>query len=261
MGKTKDKDGVPGDVAIQMAADFGLNIDESLNILKKKHQFVRKVYTCLSLQLSFTAVWMLVCMQEGWPVYKFLMNDDKSSTSTALMLFYVSLALYLVAVIVFYCFAHSAKKKLAWVMFFLLTAAMAYQIGFIGALYQRGNKREIVLAAMGMTTFMTIGLTAFAIQSKTDFTSYYGIAYIVLLCMMITSFFMFIFRANNLMNMIYAGVGVLLFSFYIVADTQMILKKDILEQDDYLLGAVILYVDIIQLFLYILRLLNGASGD
>ena len=48
---------------------------------------------------------------------------------------------------------------------------------------------------------------------------------------------------------------IILTCIYIVYDTKMICEK--LSIDDYVIGALMLYTDIIQLFLYILR----ASGN
>ena len=53
-------------------------------------------------------------------------------------------------------------------------------------------------------------------------------------------------------------MGVILFGIYLVIDTALILQggKYGLTIDDYILGALILYIDIINLFLFILRLLR-----
>ena len=56
-------------------------------------------------------------------------------------------------------------------------------------------------------------------------------------------------------------VGVLLFSFYLLYDTQIIIggkhRRYQIEEDSYVLASVALYLDIINMFLYILELLNG----
>jgi hypothetical protein len=53
---------------------------------------------------------------------------------------------------------------------------------------------------------------------------------------------------------LYCSLGVILFGIYLVIDTQMIIggKRFSISYDDYVLGALILYIDIIQIFLYIL---------
>jgi FtsH-binding integral membrane protein len=70
-------------------------------------------------------------------------------------------------------------------------------------------------------------------------------------------FNVFILRSSllsNLMALVIAGI----YSVYILIDTQLVLggKNKELTLDNYVLGAMILYVDIIQLFLKILQLLG-----
>lgn len=52
------------------------------------------------------------------------------------------------------------------------------------------------------------------------------------------------------MYIVITGGLVLLFSFYIVWDTRMIMER--FGYDDYIIAAIILYVDIINLFLKVL---------
>ena len=60
---------------------------------------------------------------------------------------------------------------------------------------------------------------------------------------------------NSTMNLIYAIGGTLLFSGYVVYDTYLINRR--LSPDEYILGAISLYLDFINLFLNILRLLSN----
>ena len=57
-------------------------------------------------------------------------------------------------------------------------------------------------------------------------------------------------------SQVYALVGSVIFSLYIVFDTWLITKT--LSYDEYILGAINLYLDLINLFLFILRLLTGS---
>ena len=54
--------------------------------------------------------------------------------------------------------------------------------------------------------------------------------------------------------MLLCALGVLLFGLYLIFDTQLILGKGrySLSIDDYILGALVLYVDIIMIFIYLL---------
>jgi protein lifeguard len=50
-------------------------------------------------------------------------------------------------------------------------------------------------------------------------------------------------------------------SLYIIYDTQLIVgnKQNKLEIDDYIFAAMALYIDIVRLFIYILRILGAAK--
>jgi FtsH-binding integral membrane protein len=60
---------------------------------------------------------------------------------------------------------------------------------------------------------------------------------------------------SSTLSLIYAIGGTLLFSGYIVYDTYLINRR--LSPDEYILGAISLYLDFINLFLSILRLLSN----
>ena len=81
------------------------------------------------------------------------------------------------------------------------------------------------------------------------------ILFLCLLILGITSMFV----DSPLLTNIYCCFGVLLFGFYLVIDTQMIVggKSVELAIDEYALAAMLLYIDIVQIFMYILRLLSN----
>jgi protein lifeguard len=57
--------------------------------------------------------------------------------------------------------------------------------------------------------------------------------------------------------MFYCSLGVIIFGIYIIIDIQMIVggKRFEISYDDYIFAALILYIDIIRLFLYVLAML------
>ena len=57
--------------------------------------------------------------------------------------------------------------------------------------------------------------------------------------------------------MVFSVGGALLFSGYILYDTSVILHK--LGPDDYIVAAINLYLDIVNLFLYLLQILRGCQ--
>jgi FtsH-binding integral membrane protein len=67
------------------------------------------------------------------------------------------------------------------------------------------------------------------------------------------------FTSSPFIQNLYCCIGVILFGFYLIIDTQMILGGKTVEiaVDEYFLAAMLLYIDIIQIFLYILQLLGN----
>lgn len=113
-----------------------------------------------------------------------------------------------------------------------------------------------VLIAFGICMGVTIGLTIFACQTKIDFTVCAGVLVSLLWSLIIFGFLMIWFRSQALMTF-YAWIGAFIFSCFIVVDTQMIVGgKHALQftPDDYIAAALNLYLDIVNLFLYILRI-------
>lgn len=103
-------------------------------------------------------------------------------------------------------------------------------------------------------------LTIYACNTEEDFTTKFGILLVLLACLIvlgITSFFV----SSPFLTNLYCCVGVLLFGVYLVIDTQLIMggKSVELRIDEYALAAMLLYIDIIQIFLYILRLLSNKN--
>ena len=109
-----------------------------------------------------------------------------------------------------------------------------------------------------MTATITVVLTIFAIRTKTDFTThdvFCPILFASLLCLFICYLFM---AFSSWWHPVVAAILVIVYGLYIVHDTQLITgdKKYSLSYDDYIVGALIVYIDIVMLFLELLRLLG-----
>merc|ERR1712039_1155852 len=95
-----------------------------------------------------------------------------------------------------------------------------------------------------------------------DFTGF-GIYLLVALVVLIIGGFVLMFFPSPLGQKIYSIFGTLLFSFFIVYDTQLIVggkhKKHQFSVDDYVFAAINLYLDIINLFLLLLQLFGSRN--
>ena len=81
----------------------------------------------------------------------------------------------------------------------------------------------------------------------------------MVVCGFVGSFFSAFYQTEWIQNL-YAGAGCLIFSMYIVYGTQLIVGGDHhkyqFSEDDYVFAAINIYLDIVNLFIYILQLLN-----
>ncbi|CAF3910327.1 unnamed protein product, partial [Rotaria sordida] len=133
------------------------------------------------------------------------------------------------------------------------TLSMGYMLGMISAYY----KVESVLIAVGITTFVCLGITLFSFQTKYDFTSCFGVLFVATLALLIFGI-VCIFTYSRIMYTIYAGLGALIFSMFLAIDTQLIMggKQHEISAEDYVFASLMLYIDVVYIFLYLLMLLG-----
>lgn len=135
------------------------------------------------------------------------------------------------------------------------TALEAYSISVIVSFYES----KIVLEALILTAGIFVALTLFACQTKYDFTSWmpylYGAVWGLILFGLMAAFFPY----NSTAELIYGGIAALVFSAYILVDTQLVMRHYHVEEE--IAAAISLYLDIINLFLAILRILNSQSNN
>jgi protein lifeguard len=136
----------------------------------------------------------------------------------------------------------------------VFTALEAYTISVITSFYES----RIVLTALVFTLAIFVALTAFACQSKYDFTSWIPYLFGGLWILIIFGFMAAFFPFNSKVELGYGIVCALIFSGYILVDTQLVMRHYHVEEE--IAAAISLYLDIINLFLAILRILNSQQN-
>lgn len=148
---------------------------------------------------------------------------------------------------------HSYPTNLLFLSVF--TVLEAYTISVIVTFY----KTQAVLNAVVLTAGVFVFLTAFACQTKFDFTSWFPYLFGGLWGLIMFGFVAMFLPYSSTTELIYGGLGALVFSGYILYDTQMILRKHHVEEE--IAAAISLYLDVINLFLAILRILNSQQSN
>lgn len=207
--------------------------------------FIRKVYGILSFQLLFTfAMVTLSCMNKSFS------NFQIQNTA----IFYLCLIASLITSITLICFRGiSRSTPLNYILLGVFTFCESYLVSFIcGA-----TNPNIVLMAAAMTCGVVLALTYYAYTTKTDFTVMGGLFFVIGIVMLLFGLFL-LFTNNRVLHILYSSLGVVAFSLYLIYDTQLIVgnHENKLEIDDFIVGAMMLYLDIINLFLHILKLLK-----
>lgn len=117
--------------------------------------------------------------------------------------------------------------------------------------------------AVGLTALIVIALTVFAFQTKVDFTMMGGVLCIFVLLLFVLSIIAIFFQ-SRLFDFLIACGGAVIFSLYIIYDTQIMMggeHKYSISPEEYVFAALNLYLDIVQLFIYMLRILRYLQND
>ncbi|XP_047481793.1 protein lifeguard 1-like [Penaeus chinensis] len=210
--------------------------------------FIRKVYAILCTQLLIT--FGLVAIFVWVPaVSNYALNNQWT--------LWVAIGLTFTMIIALSCCGNLRRKSpYNFIALFVFTLCEAYLLGIVSASYQG---KEVAIAIVA-TAVVTLVLTLFAFQTKYDFTMMGGFLLVSLTVLLIFGILAAIW-SNAIVNMVYACLGVLLFSFYLVFDTQLIIggnHKFAYSPEEYVFAALNLYLDIINLFMYILAIIGGS---
>ena len=203
--------------------------------------FISKVYLVLWLQLMVTSIFIGCCNQLE-PVQMFML----SPIGTSLM--FPAVILLLTMTCMLSCYQDTLRvKPYSYIYLSVFTLLMSYMVGYTGIAY---NLNTLLLSGISTLSIFS-GLSIYAIQTKYDYTDKGGYLLAGLFGLIVLLIFVS-FTNYNTLNIVYAVGGSVLFSFYIVYDTQLIIggehKKIMFHTDDYVLAAVSLYLDVINLF-------------
>lgn len=145
------------------------------------------------------------------------------------------------------------KYPINIIIFSLLTVIEA---SLLSALCIVSNPRHILMA-LSITAICVLFLTIYSIQTKYDFTSYMLILLYFSIALTVVSFIYLFFPRTKTVELVLAPIGALFASFSLVVTTQAIVGKGkyYIYEDSYVTAALLLYSEIIDLFVYILRII------
>jgi hypothetical protein len=124
--------------------------------------FITKVYTLLVVQIAITVIICTAMMQFGG--YDFYVWSRTAGAWTKLTSIIVTLCLICAM------FSYKREHPLNLILLFSFTVCMSYSIGITTTAYAAAGLSVLVIEAFAITAIVFIGLTAFAMYSKIDFS-------------------------------------------------------------------------------------------
>jgi len=211
-----------------------------------KGGFIRKVYSILTIQLLVTAASSALFMFHTG-VQQWVMTNPS--------MLYTALFLPFGFIMALHCYKNSHPTNV-WLLAGF-TLCESYTVGFVCALYYQTGAGLIVLQALVLTAAVFVSLSTYVLVTKKDFSWLGGGLCAVLVVLIFWGFLNSFFPIPGA-HMVFSLVGALLFAGYILYDTSQLIHN--YGPDDYIVATISLYLDIINLFLYLLELLRYLQG-
>uniref|UniRef100_A0A7S3CV81 Uncharacterized protein n=2 Tax=Palpitomonas bilix TaxID=652834 RepID=A0A7S3CV81_9EUKA len=225
--------------------------------------FIRKVYVILTMQLLLTVAIVSATMLAGCQALPDpVIPDGTNYTCPAVVymnnniwVFWTSFALTIVTMCILFCVRQKHPANL--IMLFVFTIFESITVAAVVATYANTNEgRRAVVIAAAVTLALFVSLTIFAAQSKIDFRFIPVLIFSLIWISLIWLLFAFLPWGFSFIYM-WGLLGAIIFSLYIIYDTHLVMKR--LGPDEWVLGAVNLYIDVINLFICLLALIGGGG--
>lgn len=145
------------------------------------------------------------------------------------------------------------KNALTYALFTLISGITLIPVisSFLGA-----NLGYVIIQALIGTLSIVGLLTVYTLTTKKDYMQFSTILFYILIGVIILSI-LNIFFGNSLFSLLISSIVVVLFSFYIIMDTQEVLYTDIEPLD----AAMNIYLDILNIFVSLLNILGILEKD
>jgi modulator of FtsH protease len=204
------------------------------------NKVLKNTYMLLSATLIWSAVLASVSMAISPPPFISLVT----SISALLLLWFV--------------LPRTANSSAGLGMVFLITGLLGFGLGPTLNYYASiPNGGQIIATAFGGTGLIFVGLSAYALTSKRDFSFMGGFLFIGMMVVMVASLVGIFVQMPALQLTISAAI-VLLMSGLILFETSQIINGG---ETNYLMATVSLYLSVLNLFTALLHLLGVFGGN
>jgi len=207
--------------------------------------FLRKVYGILATQLAVTSIVSAIMMALWQPhLQQILAENSWLLILNALATLGVTLALALWK-------EGRQSYPTNFILLAVFTALNSISVGVFVSMYDT----QLVVVAFCITTLVVVALSLYTLtQTTRDFSSSGGMLFSLLMACTIGGFANIWLRSSFIEMALCIG-GAFLFSCYIVYDTDQIMRR--VSAEEYVIAVITLYLDIINLFLKVVKILDA----
>ncbi|XP_010556773.1 PREDICTED: BI1-like protein [Tarenaya hassleriana] len=211
--------------------------------------FIRKVYSIIAFQLLATIA-VAATVVSVRPIALFFATTG------------AGLALYIVLIItpfIVMCplYYYHQKHPVNYFLLGIFTLALAFAVGLTCAF----TSGKIILESVILTTAVVLALTFYtfwASKKGYDFNFLGPFLFASVIVLIVFALVQVLFPLGRIGVMIYGCLGSIIFSGYIIYDTDNLIKR--YSYDEYIWAAISLYLDIINLFLSLLTLFRASDS-
>ena len=247
----KEKQEYPVEVKAHEQSNNSVEIDDNDTLIQLSVRigFIRKVYGILTIQLLITFGTVLICQLK--PIKFFIFHNQIFAANLLIFSFSLFIILYLVLA----C-CRSISRKVPYNYLFLLGITLCQTISC--AITSSIYSFQIVSIALVLTIISTFAISFYACTTKNNFSTCRIGLYVIFSQMFTIGIIAVLFRVKALYTF-YTFCSTICVGIYLVYDTQIIIGKLGVGYsiDDYIFAALEIYIDIIRLFLYILKIVGN----
>ena len=210
---------------------------------KIREGFISKVYGIIAYQIIITSI----------VVYFGLVNSSfQELLLSSISLYYICFFISLLCILLPICIPMIYQKvPMNYIILTIFTLSYSWMIAAVTCRYTISS----VMLALFLTFITVVTLSIYAWKTKDDFTVVGGTLSVCLVLLIFISIF-YLFLPLDLFYIILVYGSLVLFSIYLIYDTQLLIGKGKVKfsEDDYILAAINIYLDVIILFLKILQI-------
>ncbi len=215
-----------------------------------RNNFIRKVFSLTAVQIFVTGLIVNFFVSQRW-FYK--LNYQFGG-----FVLIAGLAAFILSLVLRFSTTASQTVPLNYILLGIFTFAESYCVGFIAGQYDK----DTVVTAMYLTAAVVGSLAFYAYKSKTEINYYGGLIVLLSMGVLSLSFINWFTRFGFIESLIFFG-GCILSGLYFIYDMKHMLGRNRFKMslDDYVRGSMQLYLDIVSIFLDVLRIVAAMSKD